>query len=108
MPRVFTPEDKAVQSPNSDTPYSTVGMDLRVEPMVLTVPAIEKTRYYSIQLIDSYTHNFDYIGSRATGNEAGNFLIAGPDWKGETPEGDQESDPFGNEPRPGDLSHATV
>src|SRR5687768_4400286 len=87
IPRVFTPNDKAIQTPNSDTPYSFAGLDLRTEPMVLTVPAIEKERYYSIQLIDAYTFNFDYIGSRATGNEAGSFLIAGPNWKGETPKG---------------------
>jgi len=87
IPRVYTPEDKAIQTPNSDTPYSMIGMDLRAEPLVLTVPAIDKKRYYSIQLIDAYTQNFDYIGSRATGNEAGNFLIGGPNWKGETPKG---------------------
>lgn len=87
IPRVFTPDDKAVQTPNSDTPYSMIGLDLRAEPMVLTVPTIEKRRYYSIQLVDAYTFNFDYIGSRATGNDAGNFLIAGPTWKGETPKG---------------------
>jgi hypothetical protein len=87
IPRVYTPEDKAIQTPNSDTPYSMIGMDLRTEPLVLTVPAIEKERYYSTQLIDAYTQNFDYIGSRATGNEAGSFLIAGPGWKGETPKG---------------------
>jgi hypothetical protein len=86
-PRVYTPEDKAIQTPNSDTPYSFVGMDLRAEPLVLMVPAVEKERYYSIQLIDAYTHNFDYIGSRTTGNEAGSFLVAGPNWTGETPKG---------------------
>jgi hypothetical protein len=87
MPRVFTPDDKTVQTPNSDTPYSMLGMDLRAEPLVLTVPEVEKDRYYSIQLIDLYTFNFNYIGSRATGNDAGSFLIAGPDWVGEKPEG---------------------
>jgi len=87
VPRVYTPADTAIQTPNSDTPYSFVGMDLRAEPMVLTVPAIEKQRYYSIQLIDAYTFNFDYIGSRATGNDAGSYLVAGPNWKGETPKG---------------------
>ena len=85
--RVFTPEDKAVQTPNSDTPYSFLGMDLRAEPIVLTVPAIEKERYFSIQLIDAYTFNFDYIGSRTTGNGGGSYLIAGPRWKGEVPKG---------------------
>ncbi len=87
IPRVFTPDDKAVQTPNSDTPYSMIGLDLRAEPIVLTVPTIEKERYYSIQIIDLYTHNLGYIGSRATGNEAGSFLIAGPGWKGTTPKG---------------------
>jgi len=87
IPRVYTPEDKAIQTPNSDTPYSMIGMDLRAEPIVLTVPEIEKERYFSIQLIDLYTFNFDYIGSRATGNDGGSFLIAGPGWKGEMPKG---------------------
>jgi hypothetical protein len=87
VPRVFTPADTAIQTPNSDTPYSFVGMDLRGEPIVLTVPPIEKERYFSIQLIDAYTFNFDYLGSRATGNEGGSYLIAGPSWKGETPKG---------------------
>jgi len=86
-PRVYTADDKAVQTPNSDTPYSMAGLDLRAEPIVLTVPAIEKERYFSIQLIDAYTHNFGYIGSRATGNGGGSFLIAGPGWRGETPPG---------------------
>jgi hypothetical protein len=86
-PRVYTPEDKAIQTPNSDTPYSFVGMDLRTEPVVLTVPVIDKSRYFSVQLIDAYTFNFDYIGSRATGNDGGSFLIAGPSWKGELPKG---------------------
>jgi hypothetical protein len=87
VPRVFTPDDKAVQSPNSDTPYSFLALDLRSEPIVLTVPKIEKDRYFSIQLIDLYTHNFDYIGSRTSGNDGGRFLIAGPGWKGDTPNG---------------------
>ena len=87
MARVFTPEDTAIVSPNSDTPYSMLALDLRTEPIVLTVPVIEKERYFSIQLIDLYTFNFDYIGSRATGNDGGSFLIAAPGWKGATPRG---------------------
>jgi len=86
-PRVYTPADTAIQTPNSDTPYSQLGTDLRTEPLVLTMPVIEKARYFSVQLIDAYTFNYDYIGSRTTGNDGGNFLVAGPDWKGETPAG---------------------
>jgi hypothetical protein len=85
--RVYTPDDKAIQTPNSDTPYSYVGADLRAEPIVLTVPAVEKGRYYSLQFIDMYTFNFAYVGSRATGNGAGSYLLAGPKWKGQKPNG---------------------
>jgi hypothetical protein len=84
---VYTPEDKAVQTPNSDTPYSMVGADLRAEPLVVTVPAVEPDRYYSIQFVDMYTFNFAYVGSRTTGNGAGRYLLAGPRWKGTKPPG---------------------
>ncbi|HKT99392.1 MAG TPA: DUF1254 domain-containing protein [Paraburkholderia sp.] len=84
---VFTPDDKAMQTPNSDTPYSQLGLDLRTEPIVLTMPEVEKGRYYSAECNDLYTFIFSYIGSRSTGNEAGSFLIAGPHWKGEKPAG---------------------
>ena len=85
--RVATYEDTAVVTPNSDTPYSFLWLDLRAEPMVISVPAVDKERYYSVQLIDGNTYNYGYIGSRATGNEAGDYMVVGPDWKGETPAG---------------------
>jgi hypothetical protein len=87
MHRVATPEDTAVVTPNSDTPYTTLWLDLRAEPMVLSVPAVPKDRYYSVQLIDGNTYNYGYIGTRATGTEPGNYLVVGPDWKGQTPPG---------------------
>jgi hypothetical protein len=97
--RVFTYKDTAVVSPNSDTPYSSLWLDLRSEPMVISVPAVDKTRYYSVQLVDGNTYNYGYLGSRATGTEAGDYLVAGPDWKGETPAGINKvfhsSTPFG-------------
>jgi hypothetical protein len=86
-PRVFTPDDKAMQTPNSDTPYSQLGLDLRAEPMVLSMPAVEKGRYYTAEVNDLYTFISGYIGSRVTGNDAGDYMIAGPDWKGEKPPG---------------------
>lgn len=85
--RVYTPDDTAIQTPNSDTPYSYVGADLRTEPLVFTVPEVDADRYYSLQFIDLYTANFAYVGSRATGNGAGRYLLAGPGWSGETPAG---------------------
>jgi hypothetical protein len=88
--RVFTPADKTVQTPNSDTPYSFAALDLRAEPIVLTLPAVTAGRYYSVQLVDLYTYNFAYLGTRTTGNGGGSFAIAGPDWKGEMPKGVQK------------------
>ncbi len=85
--RVFTPEDTAFVTPNSDTPYTFAGLDLRSEPVVITVPKMEKNRYFVFQLMDLFTFNFAYIGSRTTGNDGGNYLIAGPGWKGATPKG---------------------
>lgn len=84
---VATPDDTAVITPNSDTPYSMLWADLRAEPLVISVPAVAKPRYYSVQMIDGNTYNFGYIGSRATGFAAGSYLVVGPDWKGTTPPG---------------------
>ncbi len=84
---VATPADTAVITPNSDTPYSFLWLDLRAEPMVISVPAVEQERYFSVQLIDGNTYNYGYVGSRATGFEAGDYLVVGPGWKGEKPEG---------------------
>lgn len=85
--RVFTPKDTGVITPNSDTPYSFLILDLRAEPIVVSLPEIERDRYYSLQLVDLYTNNVDYLGTRNDGNAGGDFLIAGPDWKGDTPAG---------------------
>lgn len=85
--RVFTYKDTAVITPNSDTPYSLASLDLRAEPVVVTVPRIDPKRYYSVQLVDASTYNYGYIGSRTTGNDGGSFLIAGPDWTGAAPAG---------------------
>ena len=85
--RVFTDKDTAIVTPNSDTPYSFLWLDLRAEPMVISVPAVDKSRYYAVQLEDGNTFNYGYIGSRTTGNEPGDYLVVGPDWEGETPPG---------------------
>jgi hypothetical protein len=86
-PNVFTYKDTAIPTPNSDTPYSFVWMDLRAEPIVLSVPAVDPKRYYSVMLCDGNTYNYGYIGTRATGSEAGDYMVVGPGWKGQTPSG---------------------
>jgi hypothetical protein len=85
--RVFTYKDTAIVTPNSDTPYSTMFMDLRAEPLVLSVPAVDPKRYYSVMLCDGNTYNYGYIGSRATGSDAGDYMVIGPEWRGPTPPG---------------------
>ena len=87
LARLYTPDDKAVVTPNADTPYCFMLMDLRAEPMVLTVPKMEAERFYHFQLIDLYTHNFAYVGTLTTGNGPGKYLIAGLDWDGKKPHG---------------------
>ena len=79
-------DDTLVVRPNNDTLYSVVWLDLRAEPMVLAVPAVPPERYYNFQMIDLLTHNFGFVGSRATGTEPGHYLIAGPRWQGRVPD----------------------
>ncbi len=85
--RSATPADKDIVTPNNDTPYSWAWLDLRAEPLVLSLPAVPAPRYYVNQWFDLYTHNFAYTGVRATGREAGTYLFVGPRWKGAVPKG---------------------
>jgi hypothetical protein len=81
------PDDKftAVVKPNVDTYYSISWLDLKQEPIVLSVPATD--RYYLLPMLDAYTNVFSVPGPRTTGTDAENFLISGPFWNGDTPEG---------------------
>jgi hypothetical protein len=85
--QLFTPENRDVVTPNNDTPYSWAWLDLRAEPIVVSVAAVAKDRYYVLQFTDLFTYNCAYIGSRATGNGAGDYLVAGPEWNGRVPDG---------------------
>ena len=105
---MFTYKDTTVVTPNSDTPYSMLWLDLRAEPIVLSVPAVEKRRYYSVMLSDGNTFNYGYIGSRATGNGAGDYLVVGPGWKGETPARHQAGLPLDDRLLARDLPHAAL
>ncbi len=78
---LYTPEFKTVVSPNNDTLYSTTFADLRQEPLVIQAGPTGD-RYFSIQLVDMLTNNIAYIGTRATGNKGGKYLLVGPDFKG--------------------------
>jgi hypothetical protein len=84
---VMAPEDTAIVAPNQDTPYSYAWLDLRAEPIVVSVPRFEANRYVSLMLNDLYTYIIGYVTPRTNGCEGGDFLVAGPDWTGAVPPG---------------------
>lgn len=83
--REFPPADfKRVVRPNQDTLYSTAGLDLKAEPIVMTVPATD--HYFLLPLMSLWSDVFAVPGTRTTGrNVAKNFLITGPGWHGTAP-----------------------
>jgi hypothetical protein len=82
--RLTKAKDREVVAPNNDTLYSSAFLDLKEEPLVLSVPDT-KGRYYLMPFMDAWTNNFHNIGFCKTGTEAGNYVIKGPDWKGDMP-----------------------
>jgi hypothetical protein len=85
--REFTPADwKVVVRPNVDTLYSPATLDLGPEPIVLSVPATD--RYFVLPMMSLWTDMFAVPGTRTTGrNTARDFLLVGPNWRGEAPSG---------------------
>lgn len=77
---------RKVVRPNVDTLYSTVWMDLKQDALILELPDSDE-RYVLMALLDGWTNVFASIGSRTTGDKANTFLIAGPDWDADVPEG---------------------
>ena len=78
-----------VVSPNADTLYSTAWLDLKPEPLILSVPDT-KGRYYVMQMLDAWTNVFAAPGKRTTGTGKGDFAIVGPEWRGQLPAGMME------------------
>jgi len=79
-------EDRDVVRYNFDTLYSPVWLDLAREPVVLSVPDTGG-RYYLLPMLDMWTDVFSVVGSRTTGNKAGDFVLAAPGWSGTLPDG---------------------
>ncbi|MDX2417349.1 MAG: DUF1254 domain-containing protein [Xanthomonadales bacterium] len=79
---------RAGGSPNNDTLYSPIFLDVSKEPVILSHPDMDD-RYFTFEIASMTSDNFAYIGNRTTGGKAGNYLIAGPDWKGKLPKGVQ-------------------
>ncbi len=78
-------EHQVIVQPNLDTLYAMGHLDLSGGPLVLHVPAVPDHRYYSFEFLDPYTNVFHYVGTRTTGDGAGNFVITGPSFHGRLP-----------------------
>jgi hypothetical protein len=77
----------ATSGVNRDTLLTVGWLDLSKGPQILHVPDMND-RYYSVQLTNpSKNTNFAYVGKRATGTQAGDYLITGRGWKGQAPSG---------------------
>jgi hypothetical protein len=81
--KLAEPQDTFVTI-NNDTIYSMVQLDLGVGPVRLHVPDTAG-RYYVLQFVDAWTNNFAYVGHRATGTGAGDYLLVPPGWSGQGP-----------------------
>jgi hypothetical protein len=72
---------------NRDTIITLGWLDLGKGPLILHVPDMSD-RYYSVQFTDPVKNvAFAYVGKRTTGTKAGAYLICGPGWKGDIPQG---------------------
>lgn len=77
-------EFRSVVRPNFDTLYSIAWLDIRHEPVVLTVPDTGG-RYYMLPMLDMWTDVFASPGTRTTGTRANAFLVATQRWNGRVP-----------------------
>lgn len=77
-------------SPNVDTVYTGVSLDLANEPIILDMPAI-KDRYAVVQVVNAYVENVPYDYSpRTNACEHTSIAFVGPDWQGALPAGVKE------------------
>ena len=83
------PNFKTVIRPNADTLYSSAWLDLKAEPVVLSVPATD--RYFMLPMLSMWSDVFAVPGTRTTGpNSTRTFLVTGPGWNGQVPSGMEE------------------
>ena len=83
-PVLANPSTQTGGSPNTDTLYAVAWLDVRDEPIVISVPEVTD-RYYTLEMACIDSDNFAYVGTHVTGTAAANYLIAGPGWEGEVP-----------------------
>jgi hypothetical protein len=74
---------RSVTTPNNDTVYSSMRLDLSQGGVEIDVPSVTD-RYFSMALMNCFTDNFAYVGTRTTQGRGGRYLIAPPGWRGST------------------------
>ncbi|MFE0350980.1 DUF1254 domain-containing protein [Streptomyces griseoluteus] len=84
--KLFDASDRQGLCPNNDTLYSFAWVDLSEEPVILSHPDMGN-RYFTFELVGITSDNFDYVGGRTTGPNAGDFALVGPGWSGDLPDG---------------------
>ena len=78
-----------VVSPNADTLYSIAWLDLKQEPIVMSVPDTHG-RYYLMEMLDGWTNVFASPGKRTTVTAKADYVVTGPGWSGTLPAGMKE------------------
>ncbi len=84
MTKLATASDNLPYTPNNDTIYSGLLLELKDEPIIMSLPDVGE-RYWSAQIADAYLENLPYLGSRASKGKGGNYMFVGPDWQGKVP-----------------------
>lgn len=83
----MSPAQRWVVTPNNDTIYGAGFADLGAEPAIIQTPVdAPKGHYWTIQIVDIFTNVIHQLGS-ASATPGGKFLLVGPDWKGQKPDG---------------------
>ena len=86
--RAIMPAGTGICCPNQDTLYSLSWIDVSEAPVILSIPPMGE-RYFVAHVTDIYTRNRPALSRRTVGVEGGKYLITGPTWQGEVPEGIQ-------------------
>jgi hypothetical protein len=87
MSTYLPPSQRIVVTPNNDTFYGGAFLDLSDEPAVVQTPVdAPPGHYWTIQIVDAFSNVIHQIGS-ASQTPGGKFLLTGPDWQADNPDG---------------------
>jgi hypothetical protein len=71
--QLLGPDAKFV-SPNNDTLYVAAPLNMSGGPILLHTPDTGD-RYYVLQFVDAWSNNVAYVGRRATGTKAADWML---------------------------------